>query len=223
MRVLIPKSFICANCNLEFIVYCKYAKCYENIFKKYCSKECGREGKIKALKLRTGDKNSFYGRTFSEESIKKLSKAAKLRTGDKNSNYGNKWTDEQKKNMSIKTKGRKVSEQGKKNISEGNKKSYENGNRKIPAKFCDTKPELKVESILIESNINYVKQKRIETRTFDFYLPDFNMLVEVDGKYYHNYPFGTDNDIYKNNLAKRNGYRIVRIWNGEEDLVWRIV
>ena len=51
----------------------------------------------------------------------------------------------------------------------------------------------------------------------------FHILVEVDGEYWHNYPNGTDKDKEKNEIAKRNNYKLNRIWGKEIDKVWRII
>jgi very-short-patch-repair endonuclease len=86
-----------------------------------------------------------------------------------------------------------------------------------------TKPEKEYEEYLLDSKIRYIAQYRVETKYFDFYLPDTNTLVEIDGVYYHpenifdgkkydkipiiNY----HNDLIKNEIAKRNGYKLERI------------
>jgi len=63
-------------------------------------------------------------------------------------------------------------------------------------------------------------------------LPDFNILVEVDGVYWHckpgrkhppNAEMRIKCDEHKNDIAKDLGYRIVRIWQDEVDFSWRII
>ena len=66
-----------------------------------------------------------------------------------------------------------------------------------------------VESFLDANNIEYVKEKRYEdckyirVLPFDYYLPKYNMCIEVDGEYH--YP---DNPMYINNQG---AYEEVRI------------
>ena len=54
-------------------------------------------------------------------------------------------------------------------------------------------------------------------------LPDQQILIEVDGEYWHNYPDGTDVDREKEKMAKDHGYKLVRIWGAEVNSKWRIV
>lgn len=81
----------------------------------------------KAGKLKTGNKNNFYGKTHSLKVRKKLSESAKLRTRDKNSFYGKKHSLESREKMIKNHKGmlgKHHSEKTKKKIGEahiGNK------------------------------------------------------------------------------------------------------
>lgn len=56
-----------------------------------------------------------------------------------------------------------------------------------------------VEDYLDKNNIKYVPEKRfddcknIRALPFDYYLPDFNMCIEVDGEFHYN-----NNNVYKN-------------------------
>jgi len=53
----------------------------------------------------------------------------------------------------------------------------------------DTKPELEFKSILDKLQINYIHPYTVDLgkrhASIDFYLPDYNMLIEVDGEYWH--------------------------------------
>jgi len=97
-------------------------------------------------------------------------------------------------------------------------------------KSNDTKPELEMEKLLKESNIKYKKQywqrdsKRIVF--YDFILWDYNLLLEVDGDYWHANPKiyssmneaqrkNVNNDKYKEKLAKDRGFLIFRAWESE--------
>jgi len=96
----------------------------------------------------------------------------------------------------------------------------------------DTIPELKVENLFKDMKIRFEKQKYIERKFYDFYLYDYNILIEVDGVYWHHrdknhkigeYKYRIKNDLFKDKLAKKNGYRIVRIWEDEIDKMWLLV
>jgi len=49
----------------------------------------------------------------------------------------------------------------------------------------DTAPELLFIDFLEENDINYKKQVQTEYGCIDFYLPDYNKYVEIDGEYWH--------------------------------------
>lgn len=106
-----------------------------------------------------------------------------------------------------------------------------------------SKGELLIENCLNELNINFVDQYRpdgcINKKTgrvlsFDFYLPDFNCLIEFDGMYHYpidylksinlkyspnhtfkNYLYTKELDNIKNNFCLENKINILRIpfWN----------
>ena len=90
-------------------------------------------------------------------------------------------------------------------------------------KIHNTKPELAVESQLKQMSVRFEKQKRIKSKQFDFYLPDYNMLIEVDGEYWHSLPKAVKNDKFKNNLAKNERYKLTRIWAEDVYKNWRII
>jgi len=92
-----------------------------------------------------------------------------------------------------------------------------------------SKLEIKFQSILDILNINYINQYEFNKRLFDFYLIDFNILIEVDGDFYHcnpnsnhseiTYPsqrLTKNNDDYKNRLCEDNNIKLIRYW--EKDI-----
>lgn len=84
-----------------------------------------------------------------------------------------------------------------------------------------SKPEADFENKLIENNIKYETQYYVGGYPFDFYLPDENLLVEIDGVFYHPiseedciYPIQKHNynrDIKKSKAAIDAGYNLERI------------
>jgi very-short-patch-repair endonuclease len=96
----------------------------------------------------------------------------------------------------------------------------------------NTRPELKFKSLLEQSNIEFVFQKSLPWKRgwkkwYDFYIPSLNLLIEVDGIYWHGKGVldkdldirqrqSRENDILKNTLALELGYNLLRIW--EDDL-----
>ena len=110
------------------------------------------------------------------------------------------------------------------------KKFYRKRKRRLTCrkrKVCyNTKPELEFKAILEKLEIEYEQQFRIQNKYYDFYLPDYNALIEVDGIYWHGIGVEFEqksrmqkrtykNDLYKDGLAAINGFIIKRINEGE--------
>ena len=75
------------------------------------------------------------------------------------------------------------------------------------------------------------RQYKIKNKRYDFYLPEFNILIERDGEQHyrgyfqdssklHNLEYQQNNDKFKTELALNNGYKIYRIpyWLKGEDI-----
>lgn len=98
-------------------------------------------------------------------------------------------------------------------------------------KKTGTKPELAFEQWCIDNSVRYTHQfsvpwQRGWKKWYDFYLHDYNLLVEVDGTYWHGKGLvdaelneqqknTRKNDIEKNKLATVRGYSLLRIWEDE--------
>ena len=92
----------------------------------------------------------------------------------------------------------------------------------------DSKLEKKFAKILTEAKIKWISQYPIFTKRYDFYLPDYKILVEIDGDFFHTntkagFKFDKKfkkriarNDALKNLIAKKQGFKLIRIW--ETDL-----
>jgi len=70
-----------------------------------------------------------------------------------------------------------------------------------------------------------IRYNEINFRSYDFYLTEFNLLIEADGDYWHSNPNKYDdkiltevqkinikNDKFKNKLADKSGYNLIRFW-----------
>jgi len=96
----------------------------------------------------------------------------------------------------------------------------------------DTKCEIYFESHLIDLKIKYDKQFICNPFYADFYLPNYNLIVEIDGDYWHANPkkFSPDDivgkkkqsakeiwkrDDKKNEAYKKAGYSVLRIWDSD--------
>lgn len=89
--------------------------------------------------------------------------------------------------------------------------------------FRKTRIEVVMEEVLNRLNVNYKYSFRLENRQYDFLLPDYKLLIECDGDYWHCNPKFYPQpkrwqlerrkiDKLKNEIAERNGYKIVRFW-----------
>jgi len=137
--------------------------------------------------------------------------------------------------------GHKHSEETKKIQSEKRKEWYKKGNEpwtknnphtsetieKIFFKRSMNRLEKFVASILEENNIPYhfqffLKNKDGICKSYDFKIKNKNILIEIDGDYWHGGPginkhfFKLEetkqNDLFKDQLAKDNGFSLIRIW-----------
>lgn len=76
-----------------------------------------------------------------------------------------------------------------------------------------TKPERQFAEFCKSNNIRYVEQYRKvgNYHPYDFFLPDYNLLVEIDGTYWHSSPAQKAKDLKHVENALQAGYNITRI------------
>ena len=72
--------------------------------------------------------------------------------------------------------------------------------------------EIITEAWLTERGETFDVQRQIGPWLVDFYLPERNLIIEVDGDYWHRKPKIMVKDRQKNGWMHHNGYRIARIW-----------
>ena len=93
-------------------------------------------------------------------------------------------------------------------------------------KSTNTKPEQEFKKILETENVEYIQSFYLENKIYDFFLPTYNILIEIDGIYWHGKGISDDmlnetqlknrkNDKLKNKIAKNNNYKLIRIWGDE--------
>jgi very-short-patch-repair endonuclease len=90
-----------------------------------------------------------------------------------------------------------------------------------------SKLEKYFESLLVSLNIDFEPQYAVNGYLYDFYIKHKNTLIEVDGDWFH---FNSDvhneitsvvqektinNDIIKNDIAKKEGYNLIRFWEND--------
>jgi very-short-patch-repair endonuclease len=218
--------------------------CNDKIVYKYktCSKECHSIFKTNILKgipkpegfmskeHKEKLRNSQVGRTKPEGTGEKISKSSK----GKSRNLG-------KPSPML---GKTQSKYQKQKVREGMFNYYGQGNEpwtknnqhtpgtieKIFQKRPMNKLEQFVASILDKNDIKYIYQFFLKTKdgickSYDFKIKNVNLLIEIDGDYWHGGPgvgkhfYKLDevkiNDQIKNQLASENGYSLIRIWESD--------
>ena len=108
--------------------------------------------------------------------------------------------------------------------SEKNKKRLRSQQKKATKAVLgikQSKPEKGYEKELRKQGIEYKTQNFVEQYPFDFYIPSKNLLVEIDGEFYHPlkeedcvYPIQKHNfkrDKLKTIVAMNNGYKLKRV------------
>jgi G:T-mismatch repair DNA endonuclease (very short patch repair protein) len=201
----------------------------------------------------TGENNPFYGKKHSVESKSLISKANKNRlSGEKNPFYGKKHSPESVQKIKDALKGKNLgtsnhfygkhhSEKTRQILSNASKKYYENPehrerSRRVAIKnvqnkkFKMTLPEKITKEWLSQNNIENKYNKIInQAYQYDFLIKNTNILIEVQGDYWHANPakygdgpglkpmndrqkFKVDRDKIKKEYAEKLGYKIYYIW-----------
>lgn len=157
-----------------------------------------------------GEKNPSYGREYTQEEIKvKTEKIVEFAHSRKGRTYKDIYGEEKACEISkAMSKGSAV------RISK-QKSSY-------------TKPEMAILKILDSIGIDYIFQHPIEYYCVDFYIPSKNLVIQVDGCYWHGHGCSVQSKTLdtrqKNRIRldhscdsylKNRGYKVIRIWECE--------
>lgn len=76
----------------------------------------------------------------------------------------------------------------------------------------NTSIEKAVAEVLQQLRIEYVAQKPLGPFVVDFFIPKAKLVIECDGDYWHNLPEMKERDKRKDGWLRKQGVRIVRIW-----------
>ena len=83
----------------------------------------------------------------------------------------------------------------------------------------DTKIEVKIQNFLKELGIEYYTHQYIKeiehAYQCDILVPSMNLIIECDGNYWHNYPFGNDKDKIRTAELISKGFKVLRLWESE--------
>lgn len=189
---------------------------------------------------------------LTKDKNEKILKISESMSGSKNPMYGKKpWnrgltkeTNKKILNMSKKRIGSIMSEESKLKMSESAKKRTIHGHtgyfhsketieffRRNTAKMIsdgvlnkDSVCEDEFAVFLEELGIHFIRQKYVEYFSFDFYLVDLNVYIEIDGDWLHCNKINAstkmqkrviEHDKIKNKYCKEHGMKLIRIWNSK--------
>ena len=87
----------------------------------------------------------------------------------------------------------------------------------------DTSIELKMEKLLIKLGIEFQKQVPLhKIAIVDFYVPSKNLVIQVDGCYWHGCPIhhptrmkSRERDANQDKVLQENGLQVIRFWEHE--------
>ena len=143
------------------------------------------------------------GKPLSEQWRKMLSK----------SHLGKKHTEETKKKIGL---ANSVALKGIKHSREARLKMRESHINNPNTVFKDTNIELKIERELRERNISYQKQVPLcKIAIVDFYLPEYRVVIQCDGDYWHGLTGRKERDERQDNVLTFNGFNVYRFWEHE--------
>ena len=184
--------------------------------------------------------SKFFSKKKSKETLKKMSIASKKRFED--DNFKKKiYTEERNKKISIaKKKYWNLHTEEKKRVGQIWKllkerdehkwrqnllRASQLGFKKIFSPLGNTSLEQKLYTQLELEDIKYIPQYVLDYKIFDAYLPEYNLIIEIDGNFWHpksidecKYEFQKTsyfNDLEKENLLKQKGIRLIRIRENE--------
>ena len=131
---------------------------------------------------------------------------------NRQSHLGKKHSQKTKDKMKESQKNRIFSEEHRKKLKE----AWANRILTKPNRCFNTKPELKVVDILNTLRVDFKHPYRVtdieHAYSADFYIPSLHLIIEVDGKYWHNYPVGNEIDHIRTTEMTEAGYNILRVW-----------
>ena len=163
--------------------------------------------------------------------------------GERNGMFGKPRTDEVKQTISDKLTGRKIPQdivdivtakiKGKKRTTEQRlrysaaaKLRISNGWNPHNQSLKITKIEQLTAELLNNLKLTFIAEYQLDGRFFDFYIPDYSILIECDGNYWHGKGllFSDMNeiqknhykvDLIKNQIAIDNELKLLRFWEDE--------
>lgn len=77
-----------------------------------------------------------------------------------------------------------------------------------------SKPEKILQTALRKNKIKFKTHHKLNNHKVDIFIkPD--ICIEVDGKIFHNFPYGTDKDRRETTWMEMHGFTVLRFWDSE--------
>lgn len=225
-------TLVCKTCNAAFQKKQSYVKGRQRQGKHdfFCSRKCASANH--SINMRgSGNPNfngKFHGQTpdmWPEEkrrlAAKKVSETMIARGTSKGSNNG-RWAGGHKDvNCAVCGKPKKVRPYVYRQIQAGERAACcDNDCARIygltQIKREGTSIEIKMAAELDASSIKYIDQFNLGNKfALDFFLPEYGIVIECDGDYWHRLPDVAKRDKSKNAYIKACGYTLFRFWESE--------
>jgi len=181
----------CLNCKIDIIDY-------PSAKRKYCTKLCstnyqiGKENLNQSKAMIKAHKNKQFGykkgQLIGDKNYAKLPESRR-----KISRFAKEHNNSKRPEVIIKIKEKRKHQ----------KRTYEPSTEKI------------IQKILTNLDITWIKHKYIDIKhgyQVDLLLPEYNIIIECDGDYWHNYPNGNEIDKIRTRELQDNGYKVLRFW-----------
>lgn len=152
-----------------------------------------------------------YGIDIANEKLQKqIEKISKINTGKNNGMYGKSVYDVWVGKYGVEVADKKMRDMKKKISNYENLPDVKERKRQRILKwmesgksFRETIPEKIIKSILIDFKINFKQNKHFGNYNYDFYIENKNILIEVQGDYWHGNPKFFGNGAKKRKLNER--------------------
>lgn len=177
---------------------------------------------------------TLKGRTFSKESLKKMSECALKRFSDKRNHprYGKKFPEEVSDKIRKALKGRTLSELHNPEKASKIRKKIKKARAKQIFPVRDSSIEIKIQNYLKELGIEFYTHKQVNVNhsyQCDILIPSLQMIIECDGDYFHGNPevykswkeltpkqkIQKIKDYLRTAELESKGYTVLRIWEKE--------
>lgn len=212
----------CAYCGREFELFPSLAD------RECCSLVCAnrkmaeaQKGTKNPKKRLFGDKNPFYGKKHSQETIAKIravfnrpevkAKASETMRSLRNSTEFKAKLQKAQSRPEYKEKLRIAKLQYWEQVPIEERRRMLSKAHLASLKANPSSLEIAVCLVLDKLGVNYETQKPLGYYVVDIFIPDRNLVIECDGKYWHDLPRRIQRDKRLEGWLKKHGYQLLRL------------